>query len=203
VQPDQIDWDYLLDTQILHLTGITPALAVGCLEIAKEAIRRARKQGVALSFDVNYRSKLWSAAEAANTLLPLLQEVDLLLCGLRDACTLFGCDPDPETAVEQMVEKSKAKQIVITLADQGVIGWDGTNLQRQPALPVQMVDRLGAGDALAAGVLHGWLKNDFATGLRYGTLLAALALTQHGDMVITSQQEVASLINKTDGLVVR
>ena len=61
------------------------------------------------------------------------------------------------------------------------------------AQPVQIIDRIGAGDALAAGVIHGWLANDFVAGLRYGTILAALALSQHGDMVVTSEDELAAL----------
>jgi 2-dehydro-3-deoxygluconokinase len=55
------------------------------------------------------------------------------------------------------------------------------------------VDRLGAGDALAAGVIHGWLDGDLSAGLRYGVTLAALALTQSGDMVITNKSELLSL----------
>jgi len=54
-------------------------------------------------------------------------------------------------------------------------------------------DRLGAGDALAAGVIHGWLDGDLAAGLRYGTTLAALALSQFGDMVITNKEELLRL----------
>ena len=203
LRPEQIPWEYLLDTRLLHLTGITPPLSAGCQAIVAEAIGRARQAGVAISFDVNYRSKLWSPETAAATLLPLLQGVDLLLCSRRDACTLFGCDPSPETIIEQRAEQTKAGCIVVTLADEGVIGWDGRRLYRQPARPVQIIDRIGAGDALAAGVLHGWLDGDFAAGLAYGVTLAALALGQHGDMLVTTPQEVASLIAQSAGDVVR
>ena len=65
------------------------------------------------------------------------------------------------------------------------------------------VDRLGAGDALAAGVIHGWLDGDLAMGLRYGVLLAALALTQYGDMVITSQGELDALLAEGGGGIQR
>ena len=57
----------------------------------------------------------------------------------------------------------------------------------------RILDRLGAGDALAAGVIHGWLDQDLSAGLRYGVILAALALTQIGDMVITSKPELLAL----------
>ncbi|MCI0397487.1 MAG: sugar kinase [Chloroflexi bacterium] len=195
LRPEQIDWEYLLDTRLLHLTGITPALSAGCQAIVAEAIGRARQQGVAVSFDVNYRSKLWPAGAAAAALLPLMQEVELLLCSRRDACALFGCEGSAEVIVEQLAAQTRARQIVVTLAEEGAIGWDGGKYyHRQAARPVQIVDRIGAGDALAAGVLHGWLGGDFAAGLRYGVALAALALSQHGDMVVTTRRELEGLV---------
>jgi 2-dehydro-3-deoxygluconokinase len=63
------------------------------------------------------------------------------------------------------------------------------------AVPVAIIDRLGAGDALAAGVIDGWLDGDLHRGLRTGVLLAGMALAQHGDMVVTTAEEVASLLN--------
>lgn len=204
LRPEQINWDYLLNSRLLHLTGITPPLSASCHSIAAEAIKRARQAGVAVSFDVNYRSKLWSSpGEAAETLRPLMQRVDLLLCSRRDACALFGCDPAPERLVEQLANETQASHIVVSLADAGVIGWDGKNYYRQAARPVQIIDRIGAGDALAAGVLHGWLAGDFAAGLGYGVTLAALALSQSGDMVVTTPGEVAELMAEQVGDVVR
>lgn len=200
---DQIPWDYLLDTRLLHLTGITPPLAAGCHDIVTEAIRRAREKGVALSFDVNYRGKLWSPDAAATTLRPLLQNVDLLFCSGRDAQTLFACTGTPEEMVTQLVAQTGAAQVVMSLADQGVIGWAGAQMHREAARPVGMVDRIGAGDALAAGVIHGWLVGDFAAALRYGVTLAALALSQHGDMVITTRDELEGLVAAAAGDVVR
>jgi 2-dehydro-3-deoxygluconokinase len=203
LRPAQIPWDYLLDTRLLHLTGITPPLSAGCQAIVAKAISRARQAGVAISFDVNYRRKLWPPETAAAALLPLMQGVDLLLCSRRDACALFGCDPAPEAIVAQLAAQTNAGCLVVTLAEEGVIGWDGRQLYRQPARPVQIIDRIGAGDALAAGVLHGWLDGDFAAGLAYGVTLAALALAQHGDMLITTPQEVASLLAQSAGDVIR
>jgi 2-dehydro-3-deoxygluconokinase len=203
LEPAQIEWEYLLDTRLLHLTGITPALSAGCQEIVVEAIQRAKAAGVAISFDVNYRAKLWPVEMAAATLLPLMQEVDLLFCSRRDACTLFGCDPDPERLISQLADQTQARQMVVSLAEEGVIGWDGRQLHTQAARPVQVIDRIGAGDALAAGVLHGWLAGDFAAGLRYGVTLAALALSQHGDMVITTREELEMLAAEVGPDVVR
>jgi hypothetical protein len=80
----------------------------------------------------------------------------------------------------------------------GMLAWDGAQVIRQPAMPTTVVDRLGAGDALAAGVIHGWLDGDFPLGLRCGAALAALALRRHGDMIICSDRELRALIESTD-----
>jgi 2-dehydro-3-deoxygluconokinase len=68
---------------------------------------------------------------------------------------------------------------------------------------VQVIDRIGAGDALAAGIIHGWLGGDFALGLRYGVILAALVLGQHGDMLVTTEDELLSLLKDMSGGVIR
>ncbi len=199
LRPNQVDWDALLNTRLLHLTGITPALSPSCRQVTELAIQRARKAGVPISFDINFRAKLWSESEATTTLLPMIQGVDLLFCGQGDAAKLFGCKGEPEQVIEQLAAKTAAKRLVVSFGDTGALAWDGSTLHRAPAPQTGMIDRLGAGDALAAGVIHGWLDGDIATGLRYGVILAALALSQHGDMVVTTPEELASLVESAGG----
>ncbi len=196
---DTLRWDRLLDTRLVHLTGITPALSPSCGEIIKQIIARAKDAGVPLSFDINYRQKLWSESEAREWLTPVIQGVDLLFCGQGDARRVFGIDGAPEDMVIRLAELSHAKKVVVSIGDQGAIGWDGTQVYQQPAVPVQVIDRIGAGDGLASGVIHGWLDGNFELGLRYGATLAALALSQRGDMVITTPAELASLMATTHG----
>ena len=193
LQVEDINWDLLLDTHLLHLTGITPALSYSCLEVTREAVRRARGHGLHISFDVNYRQKLWSEADAADTLLPLIQGVELLFCSQADARRVFGCAGSMQEIAQGMLELSKAEHVIVTFAEQGALLWNGNDWQHEPARPTRIVDRLGAGDALAAGVIHGWLDGDLAAGLRYGVTLSALALSQSGDMVITNQEELSRL----------
>ena len=201
LRPDEIDWDLLLDTQLLHLTGITPALSPSCLEIITEAIRRAREHSVPVSFDVNYRQKLWSEADAAQSILPLIQGVELLFCSQADAARLFHCTGSMHELAQGMLEVSKAKHVVVSFAEQGALLWNGGDWLHEPARPTRILDRLGAGDALAAGVIHGWLDNDLSAGLRYGVTLAALALTQYGDMVITNNSELHSLVQGSSSIL--
>lgn len=193
IKPDEIDWDALFDTRLLHLTGITPALSSSCYEIVSEALSEAKQRDVPVSFDVNYRQKLWSKDEAQKTLLPLVQEVELLFCSARDAKNLFDCEGTKQEIVQQMLEISQAKYVVITNSEEGALLWDGKEWLHEPARQTQIIDRLGAGDALAAGVIHGWLDGDMKAGMRYGVTLAALALSQLGDMVITNKAELLAL----------
>ena len=100
----------------------------------------------------------------------------------------------------QVLALSKAHQVVVTFGEEGALLWNGTEWVHEPAYPTRVVDRLGAGDALAAGVIHGWLDGDMTIALRYGVTLAGLALSQHGDMVITNKPELLALIGGSSTL---
>lgn len=192
--PDDIDWGYLLDTRLLHLSGLSVPLSPSVREIITQAVQRARAAGVPVSFDMNYRRRLWTPEDAAAAVLPIMRQVDLLFCGRGDARQLFGCEGSPEEIVQQLADLTGAGHVITSLSGEGLIGWDGHAFHRQPAREVQIVDRIGAGDAMVAGVLHGWLQGDFAKGLRYGALTAALALSQWGDQTITTRDELETLL---------
>ena len=99
MEPDEFDWSVLDDSRHLHLTGITPALSESAATTTARAIQEAKGRGKTISFDVNYRGRLWSARHARETLLPLMKQVDLLICPLSDAVTVFGIDrSDEDTA---------------------------------------------------------------------------------------------------------
>ncbi|MCY3780267.1 MAG: PfkB family carbohydrate kinase, partial [Chloroflexi bacterium] len=73
----------------------------------------------------------------------------------------------------------------------------------EPAKNIQVIDRIGAGDAMVAGVLHGWLQGDLFKGLRYGVLTAALCLTHYGDTVYIARSELEDLLDQPDADIVR
>lgn len=201
--PDDIDWDYLLGTRVLHLTGITAALSPGCYGVVLEACQRAKDANVTVSFDVNYRSKLWSAAAAREKLEPLLKYVDILVCGESDAQTVFGFSGAPETVLAQLQSLSGAAHIILTRSNEGSATVIDGELVQVEAEAAEMIDRLGAGDAFTAGVLDGFLDGDILKGIRRGTALAGLALTQYGDMVSTSRAELEHLLRGGQGRLVR
>ena len=119
MQTDAIEWDSLLATRLLHLTGITPALSHSCREIVTVAMRRAKERGVPVSFDANYRQKLWTEAEARETLLPLIQNVEILFCSQTDAQRLFDCRGSMQEIAERSLDLSKAQSVVVSFAEQG------------------------------------------------------------------------------------
>jgi 2-dehydro-3-deoxygluconokinase len=189
-----VDWGYLLDTRVLHLTGITAALSESCYAVVAEAVRRARAAGVAVSFDVNYRAKLWDTATAGERLRPLIAEADVLFCKSADAAALFGCAGEPRAQMQALQRLTRAQAIYCTFGERGASLLRGDALISQPAIPVQIIDRIGSGDSFAAGGLDGWLDDDPAEGLRRGVALAAIALTQHGDRTLTSRAELDAVV---------
>jgi len=191
---DDVDWGYLLDTRVLHLTGITAALSDNCYEIVSQAIQRARAAGVTVSFDVNYRAKLWDAEKAGAKLRPLIAEADVLFCKSADASLLFDCQGGPRELMVGLKSLTRAQAVLCTLSEQGAALLLGNEFIAQPAIPVQIVDRIGSGDAFAAGALDGWLDGDVREGLRRGVALAAIALSQHGDHTLTSRAELNAVM---------
>ena len=203
LSPGDVDWDYLLDTRHLHMSGITVPLSDNTEAIVTRALTQAQEHGITTSFDINYRRLLWPEAEARDRLLPLVSGVDVLFCSRRDTENVLGCRGEPEEAVRQLAGMTGARNVVISLADAGVIGWDGTGCHRVEARRAWIVDRIGAGDAMVAGILHGWMQGSLAKGLRYGALMAALALSQVGDAVITDREELEGLLEGEAADIVR
>lgn len=201
--PADFDWELLLDTRILHITGITAALSPGAYEVTAEALQRARAAGAIASFDVNFRAKLWDAATAGERMRPLLKAADVLFCKSADAALLFGCKGEPRAQMEALRELSGAKVLFCTFGERGAKLLSDDGFFEAPALPVTIVDRIGSGDAFAAGALDGILDGDPALGLRRGVALAAIALSQHGDRTLSTRAELESVLAESGGDVAR
>src|SRR6056297_694281 len=202
---DQVDWDYLLDTRMLHLTGITAALP-GPQSLVLEAAERASEAGVPIGFDMNYRARLWSAEDARQVVLPLLDHVDVLCCSLGDAVSVLDVAPGaPEEVLRGLAALTGARYVVMSMGADGVLGWDRAvdATVRVNARDVVILDRIGAGDAMVAGVLHGVLSGDFARGLHYGAVCAALALGTYGDQLVVDADELERLVDASGPMIER
>lgn len=192
--PEAIDWPALLgQARVLHTTGITPALSPQARAATAAAIAAARPAGCRVSFDVNYRAKLWSPAEARATLEPLLAGVDVLFSSLDDLRAIFGLEGAP-AAVARAARERFGVGIVVTGLRTGAT--DRRSLMLADRLyetaPTTFtpIDPLGAGDAYAAGFLAGWLDGDLERAVALGDALAALKHTMPGDLLTITPDEV-------------
>ena len=192
--PGTLPVEALLRTRLLHLTGITPALSTSCREAMLELAEAARRRCVPFSLDLNYRRKLWAPDEARETLLKLGQGAAMLFSARADAGEVLGLEGDPASMVRDLRDAFEARVAVLSLGRDGLVAWDGETLLRRPAAESSVIDRLGAGDAQAAGIIHGWLDGDLAGGLEIGTALAALCLRTDGDAVVIHPDDLPEIV---------
>jgi 2-dehydro-3-deoxygluconokinase len=192
--PGDIDWDFLAGFAMLHLTGITPSLARGCEQAARLALERAREAGMITSFDVNYRSRLWSPRAALNCLGSMVPQADILFLTMDDARTVFKVRVEPEEVALKMRDEYGPDTIVLTLGPAGAMALHEGEIHRSPGYEVEEIDRIGAGDAFDAGFLHGYLGGDIQGALDVGVAMAALKHTVKGDFLQASEDEVLGLV---------
>jgi 2-dehydro-3-deoxygluconokinase len=174
--PEAFDLDYLSGTSFLHVTGITPALSEECRAFVLWAIREA---GTRVSFDVNYRSKLWGAQEAREFAEEILPDIYLLFVGDEEARALWG--RDDEELVRELARKGP-EEVVLKRGGSGSLALLGDEVLEHRAFAVAEVDPVGAGDAFAAGYLAGHLW-DLPTKerLRVANAMGALSVATLGD----------------------
>jgi len=190
----ELDWDAIGKAEWLHLTGITPALSETCRRSAPEILKRARTRGVKVSLDLNYRSKLWSPAEARDGWLELLPHVALLIATEPDAAILLGETLNREDTLRHLLEAHGPDAVVMTCGGDGSMAFDGDGIVTFPAFPLEPVNRLGAGDAFDAGLLYGLITTDLRTGLAYGNAMAALKFTIPQNLPLVDREDVEALI---------
>lgn len=205
-RPDDAMFEALLRTRIVHLTGITPAIGPAPREAFMRIVREAERRAIPISLDINYRDALWSVEDARTFLQPLLSCADLLFCSRRDARRLFAApddDPDGTGALNALRSAGAKGSVIVTLGPNGVVADFEGGHHHVPGRPTVVVDRPGSGDALAGGVIDGWLRGDLLSGLQQGVVLAALALSHHGDAVMVDRDELDLLMRHDGGDITR
>jgi 2-dehydro-3-deoxygluconokinase len=221
--PDAIDWSAVCaGAQWLHVSGITPALGAGPAAATLRAMREARAQGLSISFDCNYRAQLWQAwrSDPARSLRELLEQADIAFADDRVLALVLGQDLERSAPAERfrgMVEHAFAAfprlRCVTTLVriEHSV---DHHDLSAVLATRTQhcftrtysiapIVDRIGTGDAFAAGVLHGYLEGfEPQATLDFGLAAACLKHSVPGDFNPVSVADVQHLLGER-GFAVR
>ena len=183
IVPEEFDWDALLDTRLVFLTGITAALTPRTARVVRYVADAARDRGVDVALDVNFRSLLWDGEQARAVLEPIARGASILFCSRTDAGIVFGIPGQGVDVCRALREEIGAPTVVSTDGRAGTYlstEADGERVYEIKSVPV--IDRPGAGDSFVAGTLHGWLDGDVGRGIEMGTKVAQLALTHHGDL---------------------
>lgn len=168
---EDIDFDVVRSASLVHLTGISLALSPGMADVIVEAARAAGEAGVPVSFDLNFRSKLWSVESARDAYRRILPLVDVVFAGDDEASLVVGTAGSPLELARRMLELGPSEAI-IKLGSRGAVAvTDGREYSRA-ALPINPIDTVGAGDAFVAGYLAERLAGADVDS-RLGTAVAA------------------------------
>ena len=167
----------------VHLSGITPALSASCNSLVERIVNESAHHGYSVSFDVNYRAALWGVAAARDRCSYVGNRCRVVLVGLDEAHTLWGVATAEEVAdvfpqTEHIIVKDGANEAVELILQPG----GGRTIFRASALPVDVVEAVGAGDAFAAGFIGGMLNGlEPVARLAEGHKLAAWTLGSVAD----------------------
>jgi 2-dehydro-3-deoxygluconokinase len=204
IRPGMVNWPAVFqDSKWFHVTGITPALSASAAEATREALQAARTACLQISIDLNYRAKLWSQAEAGRWMTDFMQSCDVLITTEEDAERVLGITGrNHEEVAEKLLKRFPIQVVAVTVRENPLV-WKNTwtaiacqsgTIYKTRSYEVEIVDRLGAGDSFAAGVIHGLLEGNLQKGLDFGVAVSALKHSIPGDFAWVSREEVEALL---------
>lgn len=206
--PSMFDWETILKgANWFHWCGITPAISKNAADACYEAIRTARKLGVKISADINYRRNLWQYGKIVLDVMPqMIAESDFVIGGLADFENCMGIQSDSfEDACKKVKQKfpnvlkianTERESINSSYNEISSVMWDGEMLLRSKQYELNpIVDRVGSGDAFMAGLIYGWATGKSDTDvLAFAMAACALKHTIPGDVNLVSAEEVNDLV---------
>ena len=215
---DAVDWDAVMSGAVwFHVTGITPALGERGAAATAAALGAARRAGVRVSCDLNFRKKLWSEAKAQATMKPLMQHVDVVIANEEDLQSVLGIavegvdvtggtlDVSAYAAAAQKVARDFGPPLVavtlresLSASDNGwsAVLWDEqtATLHQSQRYVVRLVDRIGGGDSFAGGLIYAMVTGrPPGEALRFAVAASALKQTIPGDFNRMTVAEVDAL----------
>ncbi|MBR6046196.1 MAG: sugar kinase [Ruminococcus sp.] len=219
---EEFDWDRIFaGADWFHITGITPAVSDGMAEISLEAVKAAKRLGLTVSCDINYRAKLWDKAKAGRVLSGIMQYVDICIAGRGQAGDLFGIESHPaseddyrayEPVARELTERFGCRAAAVTLRTTvsssdnlwAAMIYDGEKFCYSREYNIHIVDRVGGGDSFAAGLIYAQLTGmDTQQTVDFAAAAACLKLSVEGDANICSVQEVKELAESGSAQVQR
>ena len=216
--PDDFDFDEIMQgADWFHWSGITPALSDKAAEITRVACEAARRHGVTVSVDLNFRKKLWTPEKAQEVMRPLMKYVDVCIGNEEDAELCLGFKPDADITggktnadgykaiFKAMASEFGFRHIASTLRESYSAshnGWkamiyDGTTFYQSRRYDIDpIVDRVGGGDAFSGGLIHGLVTGmPMDKALEFAVAASALKQTIHGDFNLVTASEVQRLVD--------
>jgi 2-dehydro-3-deoxygluconokinase len=219
IRPGEVDWKKVMEgARWFHTSGITPALSDSAAAVTLEALKAAKEAGLTVSYDLNYRGKLWPPDKAQSVQEPLMEHVDVLVTTEEDTSVVFKIKAEGETdgqgftqvsaesykkVAQRLQEKFHFQAVAITLRENPLV-WRNTwtaiayaegRFFDDVKYELEIVDRLGGGDSFSAGFIYGRLaKNSYDAAVRYGNAFSALKHTAPGDFNWATLAEVESLL---------
>ena len=217
---EDFDWNEIFkDSDWFHVTGITPALSKEVAEITLEACKAAKKKGVTISCDLNFRKKLWSNKEANETMSKLCKYIDICIANEEDAKDVFGIEAKDTdinsgklnkegyvSVAEQLSQRFNFKYVAITLRESisaNDNNWSAMlyNTKEGKAYfskkyAIHIVDRVGGGDSFGAGLIYA-LRNSYKDqdAIEFAVAASCLKHSIEGDYNLVSLEEVKALAN--------
>lgn len=201
VKPGEVPWSQILKgVRLFHISGITPALSDSAAEATAEALDAAKVTGCLVSYDLNYRAKLWSQEKAREVQTPFMMKyVDILLTTEEDTERVFGISgKDYNEVATKLVDEFGFQVVSITVRGTPSV-WRNTwtsitysegTFYDDHTYDIEVVDRVGGGDAYSAGFLYGYLTGDVEKAVRHGNAFSALKQTIWGDFNWATLEEV-------------
>ncbi len=201
--------------QWFHFTGITPALGDSMVSETLQACRLAKEQGLTVSCDLNFRKKLWSKEKAREVMTGLMPYVDLVVANEEDAENVFGIKAKQTNIIEgtinesayqevarELKERFDLRYVAITLRESlsaSENGWsgllyDGKNYYKSRRYHISIIDRVGAGDAFAGGIVYKLINDSTPQdAVEFAAAASCLKHTVPGDFNMMTVEEVTAL----------
>jgi 2-dehydro-3-deoxygluconokinase len=221
LQPGEINWDELFtDADWFHWSGITPALNLTMAEVCKEALQAAKKKGLTISADFNYRNTLWQYGTHCSKIMPeLLGYCDVVLADIDSAKLYFGINADKENPVENTCRLLQdvlpgARFIAMTMREQesadnniytGYLWNEGILYTSKSYSINNIVERIGSGDAFMAGLLDALRnKQTLQQVIEFATACSVMKHSMIGDFNVATKEEIETIIHQSgNGRIIR
>jgi 2-dehydro-3-deoxygluconokinase len=202
IVPSSVDWaSVFADARWYHVSGITPALSESAAKVTAESLAAAKRAALTVSYDLNYRAKLWSPKQARTVQEPLMEYVDVLIASEEDARVIFGAE-----SAESLAKRFGIDAVAITLRDNprsATVAAEG-KVHSAARFEVRSVDPIGAGDAFTGGLIVSRLEQrGWDDALRFATATAALKHTIPGDFCLVTRSDVEQLLGGASARVSR